>query len=90
MGRAACEAAYRHEKFLSGSVGAGTGATIGKLGGMNRAMKSGLGFYAVQVGDLKLAALVVVNALGDVFDERNGKKIASMTLNPSELFLTAI
>ena len=41
-------------------------------------MKSGLGFYAVQVGDLKLAALVVVNALGDVFDERNGKKIAGL------------
>ena len=78
MGRAACEAAYRHEKFLSGSVGAGTGATIGKFGGMNRAMKSGLGFYAVKLGDLKLAALVVVNALGDVFDERNGKKIAGL------------
>lgn len=78
MGRAACEAAYRHEKFLSGSVGAGTGATVGKLGGMNRAMKSGLGIYAVQVGDLKLAAIVVVNALGDVYDERTGKKIAGL------------
>lgn len=78
MGRAACEAAYRHEKFLSGSVGAGTGATVGKFGGMDRAMKSGLGFYAVQLGDLKLAALVVVNATGDVYDERTGKKIAGL------------
>ena len=78
MGRAACEAAYRHEEFLSGSVGAGTGATVGKLGGMNRAMKSGLGFYAVKVGGLKLSALVVVNAVGDVYDERTGKKIAGL------------
>ena len=78
MGRAACEAAYRHEKISSGSVGAGTGATVGKFCGMNRAMKSGLGVYAVEVGDLKLAALVVVNAVGDVYDERNGKKIAGL------------
>ena len=41
-------------------------------------MKAGLGVYAVQVGDLKLAALVVVNAVGDVYDERNGKKIAGL------------
>lgn len=78
MGRAACEAAYRHEEFLSGSVGAGTGATVGKFGGMNRAMKSGLGFYAVEIGDLKLAAIVVVNATGDIYDERTGKKIAGL------------
>ena len=86
MGRAACEAAYRQEKFLSGSVGAGTGATVGKLGGMNRAMKSGLGFYAVKVGDLKLAALVVVNALGDIYDERNGKKIAGILTDDGKNF----
>ena len=78
MGRAACEAAYRHDEFLSGSVGAGTGATVGKFGGINRAMKSGLGFYAVEIGDLKLAAIVVVNAIGDVYDERTGKKIAGL------------
>lgn len=78
MGRAACEAAYRHDEFLSGSVGAGTGATVGKFAGMDRAMKSGLGFYAVELGDLKLAAIVVVNAIGDVYDERTGKKIAGL------------
>lgn len=78
MGRAACEAAYRHDEFLSGSVGAGTGATVGKFAGMDRAMKSGLGFYAVEIGDLKLAAIVVVNAIGDVYDERTGKKIAGL------------
>ena len=86
MGRSACEAAYRQEKFLSGSVGAGTGATVGKLGGMNRAMKSGLGVYAVEVGNLKLAAIVVVNALGDIYDERTGKKIAGLLAEDGKKF----
>ena len=78
MGRAACEAAKLRKEIKSGSFGAGTGATIGKLGGMARSMKSGLGVYAVEVGDIKIAALVVVNALGDVYDERNGQKIAGL------------
>ena len=42
------------------------------------AMKSGLGIYAVQLGNLKLAAVVCVNALGDVYDYRNGQKIAGL------------
>ena len=86
MGRAACEAAYRHEEILSGSVGAGTGATVGKFCGMNRAMKAGLGVYAVQVGDLKVAALVVVNAVGDVYDERTGKIIAGLLTEDGKNF----
>ena len=51
-----------------GIFGAGTGATVGKICGPERAMKSGLGFWAEQVGDLKVGAVVAVNALGDVFD----------------------
>lgn len=86
MGRAACEAAYRREEFFSGSVGAGTGATVGKFGGMARSMKSGLGVYAVEVGDLKLAAIVVVNAIGDIYDERNGKKIAGLLTDDRKNF----
>lgn len=78
MGRAACEAAMRREKISSGSFGAGTGATVGKLHGMERSMKSGLGVYAVSIGELKVAAIVSVNALGDVFDCRNGKKLAGL------------
>ena len=78
MGKAACEAAKRHEEIKSGSFGAGTGATVGKIYGMDRSMKSGLGVYAVEIGDIKLAAIVVVNALGDVYDERNGQKIAGL------------
>ena len=59
-----------------GSVGAGTGATVGKISGMDRAMKSGLGCFALQVGDLKVGALVAVNCLGDVVDPLTGKKLA--------------
>lgn len=77
MGYAACEAAYLRGEFKSGSCGAGTGATVGKLCGISRAMKSGLGFHAVEVGSLKIAAVVVVNSLGDIFDE-HGKKIAGL------------
>jgi L-aminopeptidase/D-esterase-like protein len=56
-----------------GNVGAGTGATVGKILGMNRAMKSGLGCYALQVG-----ALVAVNCLGDVIDPSSGVKLAGL------------
>jgi len=58
-----------------GNVGAGTGATVSKILGMNRAVKSGLGCYAVQVGELKVGALVAVNCLGDVIDPETGKKL---------------
>ena len=78
MGRAACEEAFRRKEIKSGSIGAGTGATVGKICGMARSMKSGLGVYAVEVGELKIAAIVVVNALGDIYDERTGKKIAGL------------
>jgi L-aminopeptidase/D-esterase-like protein len=75
MGYQACLNARRH--CPQGNVGAGTGATVGKILGMNRAMKSGLGAYALQVGDLKVGALVAVNCLGDVIDPESGKKLAA-------------
>ena len=54
---------------VEGSVGAGAGATLGKLGGIERAMKSGVGSAAIRMPDgLIVAALVVVNPLGDVID----------------------
>ncbi|MEO0249242.1 MAG: P1 family peptidase [candidate division WOR-3 bacterium] len=59
-----------------GNVGAGAGATIGKLLGPGRAMKGGLGTASIRVGDLIVAALVAVNAVGDVFDPRSGKLLA--------------
>ena len=78
MGYAACEMALAGGNPSCGSVGAGTGATVGKICGMERAMKSGLGMYAVELGELRMAAVVVVNALGDIFDPCDGKKIAGL------------
>ena len=78
MGYAACVNALKGCDDAMGNVGAGTGATVGKLCGMKQAAKTGLGIHAVQVGELKIAAIVVVNAFGDVFDPKNGQKIAGL------------
>lgn len=60
-----------------GSVGAGTGATVGKVLGMPQAMKSGVGTACSRVGEhLLVGALVAVNAFGDVIDPANGKIVA--------------
>jgi L-aminopeptidase/D-esterase-like protein len=89
MGYLACLDASSVKKNR-GSIGAGTGATIGKIRGMDRAMKSGLGSFSIQVGDLKVGALVAVNCLGDVVDPQTGKKIGGplnddmQTLNDTE------
>ncbi len=57
-----------------GNVGAGTGATVGKIFGMKQAMKSGIGTASVMLGNGAIvAALVAVNALGDVIDPRTGQ-----------------
>ncbi|MBQ9273677.1 MAG: P1 family peptidase [Succinivibrio sp.] len=78
MGRQACELALSGSTIQSGSYGAGSGATVGKLRGMRRAQKAGQGIAVLQAGELKVVALVVVNALGDVIDERNGTKLAGL------------
>lgn len=75
MGYQACLNAT-DASFLQGSVGAGTGATVGKVFGMEKAMKGGLGAYAVQAGDLQVGAVVAVNCLGDVIDPTSGKIVA--------------
>lgn len=79
MGREACKSALDRLGDCgakNGNFGGGTGATVGKIFGMERAMKAGVGYAAFQVGELKLGAVVIVNALGDIYDYRNGKKIA--------------
>ncbi|MBR6399868.1 MAG: P1 family peptidase [Firmicutes bacterium] len=76
MAYKACEAAFSGEKLVQGCVGAGTGASVGKLYGMDRAMKSGIGFYAVELNGLKVGAAAVVNALGDVYE--NKERIAGL------------
>ncbi|MBE3578513.1 MAG: P1 family peptidase [Caldanaerobacter subterraneus] len=77
MGYKACVNAEKGE-FTCGNKGAGTGATVGKFLGIKRAMKSGLGCYALQAGELKVGAVVAVNALGDVFDPETGEVIAGL------------
>ena len=77
MAYAACRNAEQGN-YRDGNFGAGTGATVGKIRGMERCMKSGIGSYAVQLGALKVGALVAVNALGDIYDWRNGKKVAGL------------
>ncbi|HTW83907.1 MAG TPA: P1 family peptidase [Candidatus Sulfotelmatobacter sp.] len=66
-GYAACAAASG-EPPAEGNVGAGAGATVGKLFGLERAMKGGIGTASVRVGGVTVGALVAVNAIGDVFD----------------------
>ena len=76
MGEAAAAAANA-DPVKEGSVGAGTGATIGKLFGQRRAMKGGTGSYTVTLpGGVLVSALVAVNALGDVRDPSTGKIVA--------------
>jgi len=75
MGYRACEKASNIE-CPNGTVGAGTGATVGKILGPEYSMKGGLGSYAVQVGDLQVGALVAVNCLADVVDPKTGKILA--------------
>lgn len=64
----ACASAER--KPVEGSVGAGTGATVGKITGSRGAMKGGIGFGAADADALCVRALAVVNALGDVRDKK--------------------
>jgi len=74
-GYAACEAACR-EPPAEGCVGAGAGATVGKIFGIERAMKGGIGCASVKVGGVTVAAMVAVNAIGDVIDPSNGQVVA--------------
>lgn len=77
MAYSACEKAS-YEPIAQGNVGAGMGCTVGKVLGMEKCTKSGIGCYAVQVGELKVGALVAVNALGDVYDIDTGKQLAGL------------
>ena len=77
MGYAACVDAERNNP-RTGNFGAGCGATVGKICGMERSSNSGLGIHAVRLGDLEMAAIVVVNALGDIYDPATGTELAGL------------
>jgi L-aminopeptidase/D-esterase-like protein len=65
--------------IAEGSVGAGAGATVGKYGGLRRPMKGGIGTAAVRLPDgLVVAALVAVNAAGDIVDPATGRVVAGV------------
>ncbi len=78
MGKRACLDAVPGKEILQGNHGAGTGASIGKLLGETYMMKSGLGACCFQLGELKVGAVVAVNALGDVFDLDTGEQIGGL------------
>lgn len=75
-GYAACQAAS-DDAVQEGSVGAGTGATVRKLLGLERAVRDGLGTASTELGDgLVVGAVVVVNAVGGVYDPYTGEVVA--------------
>lgn len=75
MAYEACENAS-HDAPEEGNIGAGTGCSVGKYRGMERAMKSGFGTFAIEVGPFKVGALAAVNALGDIYED--GTQIAGL------------
>ncbi|MEN6347910.1 MAG: P1 family peptidase [Syntrophomonas sp.] len=88
MGYKACREAGL--EVLEGNVGAGTGATVGKIRGYNNSTKSGLGSWSIRLENgLTVGAIVAVNAFGDVIDPRNGKIIAGVRDDQGALIGTA-
>ncbi len=86
MGYAACRAAT-DESVSEGNVGAGAGASVGKILGPKRAMKSGLGSAAVSLGGgLVVGALIAVNAFGDVVHPAGGEILAGARKVRSDQF----
>ncbi len=88
MGYAAAVAADRSDgkNIEFGSVGAGRGATVGKILGAGGACKSGIGGATLIFNDVFVTAVVAVNALGDVFDHKTGEELAGARL-PNGKFL---
>ena len=87
LGYSACLLASS-DPVLCGNVGAGRGATVGKLLGIEQGMKGGLGSYCISThGGLKVAALMVVNAFGDIWDPWQAKIIAGCRKDKNSLEL---
>lgn len=76
MGYKAALNAENYNEDINGNIGCGTGATVGKLLGIEHSMKGGFGSFAVEVGDLKVGAVVGVNCLGDVINPQSGEIVA--------------
>ena len=89
MGFEAARRALEAPNYRDGNYGAGCGATVGKCAGMDTCMKTGIGSFAVQLGALRLGAVVALNALGDVFDWRTGRKAAGLLKEDKSGFRSA-
>ena len=74
-GYAACAAAT-HKPPAEGNVGAGAGAVVGKMFGLQHAMKGGVGTASVTVAGVTVGALIACNAVGDVVDPDTGRPLA--------------
>lgn len=85
MAYQACKNAV-NTAFTEGCVGAGMGASVGKVCGMDYAMKSGIGAYAMELDGIQVGAVVVLNALGDIYDFETGQKIAGLLAEDKKSF----
>ena len=86
MGLEAARHALEEPNYRDGNYGAGCGATVGKAAGMECCMKTGIGSYAAELGPLKIGAVVAVNAFGDIFDWKTGRKIAGLLTEDKSAF----
>lgn len=72
--------------FREGCIGAGMGASVGKVCGMDYAMKTGIGAFAMDLDGIQVGAVAVLNALGDIFDPETGQKIAGVVASDKKFF----
>lgn len=72
MGRQAVDEAFSGAPFGEGNVGAGTGASVGKILGHEHSMKSGFGYHLLRKDDLIVGAFVATNAVGNISDPQGG------------------
>jgi L-aminopeptidase/D-esterase-like protein len=87
-GYAACQAASTNTP-AEGNVGAGAGAAVGKIFGLERAMKGGIGSASLTIDGVTVGAIVACNALGDVVDPDTGAVIAGARGDDGESLLDA-
>ena len=90
MGFEAAKRALEAPNYRDGNYGAGCGATVGKCEGMDFCMKTGIGSYAVELGPLKVGAVVAVNAFGDIFDWKTGQKVAGLLTKDKKGFRSTV
>ncbi len=92
-GAAACDDALARSgsrDLAEGNIGAGSGASVGKLFGPSRAMRGGLGQASMVLNGTTIAALVVVNAVGDIRDPRDGRLVAGARSQDGSQLLDAM